>query len=164
MGKDAIKLPFRLTREQMELRRLAAAKDLQAGMKQAEVAHKYGVSRASVCRWDRTLRAKGLKGLKLRKAKGKERKLPLEKLKKLPKLLAKGAVYYGYTTDLWTSKRVARLIQEEFGVEYSPKRVWSLLRELGLSWQRPKRRAKERDELARYIWLMKTWPEIKKKE
>jgi transposase len=36
------------------------------------------------------------------------------------KLLARGALRAGYTTDLWTVPRVTELIQQEFGVRYHP--------------------------------------------
>jgi uncharacterized protein YjcR len=47
------KMPERLklTRKQMEQRRLMAVEDLSIGMKQADVARKYGVNRSNVSRW-----------------------------------------------------------------------------------------------------------------
>jgi transposase len=64
---------------------------------------------------------------------------------------------------LWTSARVADLIEKECGVAYHPGHVWRLLRLLGWSCQRPTGRAIERDEQAIAQWKRKRWPEIKKK-
>ena len=42
--------------EELERRRLAAAKDLQAGIKQADVVRKYDVNPSSVSRWNKTIK------------------------------------------------------------------------------------------------------------
>ena len=70
MGQDA---PYqvKLTREQMEERRLLAGADLLAGMKHADVARKYGVSQPVVSKWDKIIRAEGIEGLRMHKAPGK---------------------------------------------------------------------------------------------
>jgi transposase len=51
----------------------------------------------------------------------------------------------GCTTSLWTSARVAHVIETECGVRYHPGHVWRILRQLGWSCQRPVR-ALERNE------------------
>jgi transposase len=74
-----------------------------------------------------------------------------------------GAEGLGYGTSLWTSARVARLIERECAVEYHPGHVWRILRYLEWSSQRPAGRALERDEVKIQQWEQKRWPEIKKK-
>jgi transposase len=81
----------------------------------------------------------------------------------LVRLLVKGPLRAGYTTDLWTLARVAKLIQQEFGVGYHPGHVWKLLTGLGWSCQKPERRALERDEAAIARWKYTEWPRIKKR-
>ena len=159
---DRLTLPFRLTREQMEQRRLAAARDLQAGMKEADVARKYGVSRQSVNRWKKTLRRTGPDGLRGRKAPGGEPRLSPEQVGRLRELLVEGAACCGYETDLWTSPRVADLIRREFRVHLTPSGALQLLHRMGFSWQKPQRKARERSEEARRRWTQETLPEIKK--
>jgi len=57
---------------------------------------------------------------------------------------------------------VAEVIGRLTGVVYHPARVWSILRhELGWSWQRPARRATERDDEAIARWVKQQWPRIK---
>ncbi len=59
--------PTHLTPEQMEERRLAAARLLRQGrLSQADIARQLGVSRASVCRWAATLAQEGRRGLEAR--------------------------------------------------------------------------------------------------
>jgi transposase len=71
-----------------------------------------------------------------------------------------GARARGYPTDLWTLKRVAEVIREEFGYRYSLPGIWSVLRDLGFSAQVPLRRALERDEPYIQNWVRSTWPSI----
>ena len=66
--------------------------------------------------------------------------------------LEAGAGESGYDTGLWTSARVAHLIEQECGIEYHPGHVWRILRQLGWSCQRPTGRALERDEAAIVRW------------
>jgi transposase len=70
----------------------------------------------------------------------------------------------GYATDLWTLQRVAKLIETQFRVRYTTVGVWKLLRlSLEWSWQKPERRAIQRDEAAIEQWKTRTWPHIKKR-
>jgi transposase len=68
----------------------------------------------------------------------------------------------GYSTDLWTTRRVAEVIENRFGVEYHPNHLWRLLQALGWSCQKPATRARERDEAAIAHWKRYRWPHIKK--
>jgi transposase-like protein len=62
--EDNVWRPAHLTPEQMEERRLEAARLLRQGLlSQAEIARQLGVSRASVCRWAATLAQEGPRGL-----------------------------------------------------------------------------------------------------
>jgi transposase len=83
--------------------------------------------------------------------------------KKLPKLLLKGALAWGYTTDLWTTTRIAQVMQREFNVKFHRAHVGRLLARLNWSCQKPERRALERDEEAIEEWKRQRWPALKKK-
>ena len=53
----------------------------------------------------------------------------------------------------------AEVIARVTGVSYHPARVWYILREqLGWTWQRPARRATERDDAAIAHWVKQRWP------
>jgi transposase len=82
--------------------------------------------------------------------------------KRLVKLLLKGPMAHGHRTDLWTCDRVVRLIRREFRVRYHRNHVARLLRQLGWSYQKPERRALERDEEKIDRWKRRTWPSVKK--
>ena len=57
---------------------------------------------------------------------------------------------------------MARLIRDEFGVDYHEGHVWKVLRGLGWSPQRPVGQARERNEEAIRTWKRKTLPGLKK--
>lgn len=75
--------------------------------------------------------------------------------------LLKGPAAYGWHTELWTLERVADVIAMETGIRYHIGHVWKILRRLGWSWQKPARRAIERNEEEITRWVREEWPEIK---
>lgn len=162
MRLDGCKWKPKLSRQELERRRLAAAKDLQAGMKQADVVRKYDVNPSSVCRWNKILEEKGIKGLKRKKAPGAKSKLSKEQQKVLREIILQGAAAYGYKTDLWTLKRVAEVIQKEFGVSYHFRSLSDVLHRMDLSPQKPTRKAAERNQAAVQTWLEEQWAKDRK--
>jgi transposase len=82
--------------------------------------------------------------------------------RQLEKILLRGSLAAGYSSELWTCPRVAEVIRREFGVKYHADHVWRLLRGLNWSCQKPERRARERDEKAIRRWRERDWPRIKK--
>ncbi len=63
-------------------------------------------------------------------------------------MLAPGAEHYGLLGDVWTSKRVAEVIERTFGVRYNVSHVRRLLHALGFSAQKPTVKATQRNEEA----------------
>ena len=149
--------------EGLEQRRREAAELLRQGTHPAEVARRVGVHRQSVGRWAQQLKQGGLRALKKADRAGRRPRLSQEDLRCIERGLKRGPQVLGYETALWTSARVAHLIEQECGVQYHAGHVWRILRRLGWSCQRPTGRALERDERKIRIWKQKRWPEIKKK-
>jgi len=52
----------------------------------------------------------------------------------------------GYDAPAWTPALVQEFLEETYGVEYSYSSCWRLLKETGLSYQKPRRSAAEADE------------------
>lgn len=146
----------------LQKRRMRAANLLRHGWRQAQVADKLGVSRQSVSRWAATIEDGGAAGLRKSGRVGRRPAIDEEQRRKLVASLKAGALVAGYGTDLWTLKRVRRLIEEQTGLRYSESGVWHVLANLGFSWQRPVGRALERDETAIEGWKRKRWPVLKK--
>jgi transposase len=90
-------------------------------------------------------------------------KLSRDQLAQVESELIKGAEANGYPNDVWTLQRAAEVIQRVTGVAYHPAHVWSVLRrDLEWSWQRPARRATERNDEAIHQWVKTRWPQLKK--
>lgn len=149
--------------EALERRRMIAADLLRKGVREAEVSRQVGVHRQSVNRWATVLKEKGKTGLKKVGRAGRPPKLNDKNFSRLRKELQRGPEALGYETSLWTSGRVAVLIEELFGIRYHEDHVWRILRKLGWSCQRPVGRALERNEEAIRRWKKQRWPALKKK-
>lgn len=147
----------------MERRRRRAGQLFSEGKTQAEVARKLDVSRQSVSRWHKQFKSGGADALRGAGRAGRKPRLSQDRLRSLDKTLRTGARANGYATDLWTLPRVAAVIERECGISYHPGHVWKILGALGWTLQRPAKQAKERNAHARREWIVKRWPEIKKK-
>ncbi|MEW5980385.1 MAG: helix-turn-helix domain-containing protein, partial [Acidobacteriota bacterium] len=117
----------------LEQQRFQAAGLLEQGLHQAEVARRVGVHRQSVSRWARQLEEAGRAGLKRAGRAGRKPKLSAADLKRIEQGLKQGPEALGYPTSLWTSQRVAHLIEQECGIRYTAPHVWRLLKQLGWS-------------------------------
>jgi transposase len=135
---------------------------LKSGLTMEEVSHRVGTSIASVCRWRQAVAEGGPAALTAKPVPGRPRKLQKRECQRLLDLLLEGAMAYGYPNELWTLKRIARVILREFGVRYHPNHVWRVLRGLRWSCQVPERRPVQRDEEAVEHWKRHQWPHIKK--
>jgi transposase len=125
-----------LSREEMETRRLAAAIELQGGLRQSMVATKFGVSRTTASRWVRALKNKGVDGLRKRRATGRPSRLRPEQLAQLREIYNEGALSAGFESDRWTTCKLAQVIEQKFGVHYDQDHVGRLLHKLGLRTRR----------------------------
>lgn len=148
---------------ELERRRLKAARLLRNKVPAAEVARRVGAHRQSVSRWQQQLKASGLDGLKKAGRAGRRPKLTPDQLLELESELLKGPKPHGYSTELWTTQRIADLIRRRFQVVYHRDHIGRLLAQLGWSCQRPSGRALERDQAAVQRWKRVQWPRIKKK-
>jgi len=147
---------------ELEVRRRMAAKLLQRGHGICEVARLVGASPSSVHRWKEALKNGGQEAFKAKPHPGRPCRLSSQQKKRLRKVLVKGPLAAGFSTDLWTCGRAAQVIERNFGVKYHPDHVWYILRSLGWSCQKPERRARERDEQAIERWRQQDWPRVKK--
>jgi transposase len=115
--------------DQLERRRLRAAKLLEQGTSQAEVARRLKVSRESVRRWANQIGTRGSKlGLKKAGRAGREPRLGAAELKELRAILRAGPTKSGFRSGPWSLERMARVIKRKFGVQYHTRHVSWILR------------------------------------
>src|ERR1043166_7972653 len=128
--------PGILTRDEMESRRLLAAQDLQTGLTQSQVARKFGVSRTTASRWNRSLSGKGIDALKKRRAPGRPSRLTAEQLTALKDLYEAGPRTAGFDSDRWTTAKFADAIMTRFAIKYDPDHAGRIMPRLGLRERR----------------------------
>lgn len=150
------------TPAELEARRQLAAKLLKADKSLSEVAILVRASVSSVQRWRDAMAQGGLEALKAKPHPGRKPRLAPRDQQRLLKILSKGARKSGFSTDLWTCRRIAQVIEKTFGVTFHVDYVGTLLHKLEWSPQKPEQRARERDEEAIARWRRRDWPRIKR--
>jgi transposase len=149
------------TADQLEQRRCRAIHLGRRDKAVTTIAQTVGAGQRSVWRWVQTYQEEGMPGLRARPIPGRPSYLSAEQKAHLAQVLLHGARAAGYQTELWTLKRIAKAIWQEFHVRYQPNALWYLLRGMGWSCQKPQRRACQRDEAAIAHWTHYRWPHIK---
>lgn len=146
----------------LEDRRRRALALLKRRLSLNEVARKLGCAASSAMRWRNAFRQRGPAALKVRPTPGRPPKLTARQRQRLVTALLKGAMAHGYRTELWTTARIAEVIESTFGVPYHRDHVGRLMHKLGWSHQKPEPRALERDEERIAQWKRRVWPRVKK--
>ena len=146
----------------MVLRRVAVEL-LQDGMTQEAVAERLQVSLSSIKRWKKAFQQGGLAALAPKPRKPTGRRLSTSQGDRLRQILIAGPLVAGFSTDLWTCRRVAEVVRREFDISYHPDHLGRILHDLGFSPQNPHRRPRDRDEAAIVRWRREDWPRIKKR-
>lgn len=131
-----------LTRDEMERRRLAAAREFIGGASQAAVARQFGVSRTTASRWQRALSG-GVESLRKRRATGRPSRLNPQQVAELVRMYAAGPREWGIESDRWTTGRLAQAIHARFGIRYDPDHVGRIMHRLGLRQKAQPRRREE---------------------
>ena len=78
-------------------------------------------------------------------------------------MLELGPSASGFCGEIWTRRRVAQVIEREFGVSYDPSHVGRILKGCGFSLQKPALRTAQRDEEAIREWRDRRFGEMKKR-
>jgi transposase len=135
----------------------------QDGWSQREIADALGTSVAAVSQWLTAARRSGPEALRSHPAPGPFPRLTADQKRQIPEFLWHGPEAYGFRGQVWTCARVARVIEEEFGVRYHKDHVGRLLKELRWTPQAPITRAIQRNEEAIERWRAEVWPELQRR-
>lgn len=148
--------------EQEARRRLAVAR-VNEGWSQKDVAAFLGVSTRAVGKWMAAYRASGEDGLKARPRPGARPKLSKRQEQAVLAWMAKSPKAFGYPDDLWTTRRLAQVIETKYKVRFNSNYLAEWLAKRGYTPQKPEVRAVERNEPAIARWVAEDWPRIKKR-
>lgn len=146
----------------LETRRRRAVALLRQKLSLHEIARRMGCHASSVLRWRDAVQRGGSSALRAKPVPGRPSRLTAKQKTRLVGFLKQGARAHGHRTELWTTPRIAALIERRLGVKYHRNHVGKLLHQLGWSHQKPERRAVERDEAAIADWKRSVWPAVKK--
>lgn len=115
----------------MEERLRAVRMVVEEGASASVVAGVLGRSPRTINDWvKKSRRGRKPSALESRPARGAKPKLSSRDRRRLLKLLAKGPEAAGFKSPLWTGRRIAQLIEREFGVTHHPAYVPTLRRPL----------------------------------
>jgi transposase len=97
------------------------------------IARMLNTSPQSVCRWMAAYRRGGAAALSAIPPPGRPYKLNARRRRALVHCLLKGAAAFGFATDLWTCRRIAKLIEQRYGVRYHVDAIPRLMAALNFS-------------------------------
>lgn len=151
-----------LDHKTLEAMRIRAVEQVEAGESPEDVVRALGFGRTVIYGWLAKYREGGLDALRAKAIPGRPPKLRGPQLRWIYKTVTgKNPLQLRFEFALWTRGMVRELIRERFGVRLSEVSVGRLLRKLGLSPQKPLRRAYEQDPKLVAAWHAETFPRIR---
>ena len=141
---DGCKIPHRVR----ETIRMEAIQKWLDGATVKSLAEEYGTDESCIYRWTARYRKGGMDALKTRPiAHSKNAKLSPEQRETLTRIiLTRDPTSYGFYKALWSRDIIAAVIKTEFNVTMHPAAVSKMLRKMGLTPQRPVRKARQQSE------------------
>jgi transposase len=146
--------------EELERRRRLAVDRLREGYSQEEVADFLDVHVRTVRKWWACYRKKGRDGLNAKPQPGRPRKLSRRQEGCVLHWLRKNPKSFGFSTELWTAPRLAKVIQRKFAIEFHPRYLNFWLAQRRITPQKPQRKAREGNEAETERWRQHQWPRI----
>ncbi|MFZ3048423.1 MAG: IS630 family transposase [Desulfatirhabdiaceae bacterium] len=154
----------KLSPKTLEEIRIRAVQLVQGGESPEKVIKTLGFARASIYNWLARYRAGGLHSLKTGRRTGRPQKLSGSHLSWIYRVVVdKDPLQMKFSFALWTRAMVAVLIRQQFGIKLSDASVGRLLRQLGLSCQKPLFRAYQQNPDMVEQWKQTVFPQIKKR-
>lgn len=145
------------------IRKLAVQSVVERNYSPDLVASVLGLSRSSVYEWVRKYENAGYDGLDTHDAPGAEPRITADMdtwLKSI--VLSENPTSFGYDTVLWNCQVLAEIIEKTFGVKVIPSTVNTHLIQMGLSYQEPCYRARERNPAEIEYFLNEKFPRIQR--
>ena len=134
-----------------------------------EIATLFGISFKTVVSWILKFMSGGIDWImgKHYQGRGRKEKLTKAQQKQLHDMVSKGPEAHGFSSGIWNCAMIAELILLKFSVCYNLNYLPSLLKKLGLSYQKARfisdRQDEEKYEQARKVWQEETLPALIKK-
>jgi transposase len=127
--------------EWREARRFYAWELHEMGWSQQRIAEAVGVTQGAVSQWFKRLRdGGGIEALRRHPAPGRQAALTDEQFAQIPALIDRGAKDFGFQDNHWTTRRVATMLKQVFGVSYHPGHVTRILQKHCPDWRDQKQK------------------------
>jgi len=146
------------TREEIRIR---AVKRVEAGESPEIVIKALGFHRSCIYQWIAKYREGGIDALKAKQITGRPPKISGRQLKKIYDIItSKNPLQLKFEFALWTREMVRELIYSRFRIKISVVSVGRLLKKMGMSPQKPLRKAYQQDKERVERWLKQEYPKI----
>lgn len=143
--------------------RVRAVKAVLMGQRKTDVALAYQVDYSTLYRWcQRCIRQQDFSELERKSGSGRPYILDFNHRKQLAEIVMKPASIFGYGTDFWTCRRLIQVTETQLKFRISQPTMWRLLRDMGLTYQKPERRYFEANEQQRKNWIRYEIPKIRR--
>ena len=139
---------------------------IQEGKHFSTIARQLNISSRTVYDWLKKFMVRGFSWLlgKHYQGRGRKPRLTEKQKQQLYEVVSAGPEACGYDRGIWNSAMIVIEIEKRFGVTYSPRYVCTLLKRLGLSYQKakfiPGKTEDEEWQRKRKEWEEHIWPEI----
>lgn len=143
---------------QLQELREKAVLAVQEGKTPALVAEVLRVHPASVRKWWNAYQKHGLEGIALKPHPGRPSRLTLKQQARVLAWIRKNPKSFGFSTELWTARRLAQVIERKLKVRYHPRYLNEWLAARSITPQKPQKRARERDDAVIKRWVRYRWP------
>jgi transposase len=152
----------KLDHRTLEVLRLRAVDQVQAGAHPEDVASALGLHRKTVYGWLAKFREGGRDALVAKPVPGRPPKLSGAQIARLYEwIVGSDPAQFSFEFALWTREMVRQVIRREFQISLSVVSVGRLLRTMGLSPQRPLYRAYQQNPEAVQRWKDEQFPAIR---
>jgi transposase len=151
-----------LSHRTLEEMRIRAVERVQAGESPEVVIQALGFTRSCIYAWLARYRTGGWGALKARALKGRPMKIQPAQMRWLYRTITgKSPLQFRFEFALWTREIIRVLLREQFLLKLSLASVGRLLKQLGLTCQRPLFRAMEQDPQRVRQWLEQEYPSLR---
>ncbi|MBN1521286.1 MAG: IS630 family transposase [Candidatus Aureabacteria bacterium] len=152
----------KLDHKTLEEIRIRAVQQVQSGESPEVVIRTLGFSRTCIYEWLAKYRHGGWQALRAKKISGRPQKLTGKQIQWIYRTVTmKDPRQLKFKFALWTRKMIGIAIDNQFGVKLSLSSIGRLLKQLGLTYQKPLYKAFQQNPALVQKWLRQEFPKIK---
>ena len=142
------------------VKRIHALLDLAQGQSVREVAEMLSLGEQTVRDYRNQFLFKGVASLVYKAPPGRPSKLTKTQRQQLAEWIKASPQDSGYTSGCWNTPMIQDLIWRQFGVEYHPHYLCTLLKNIGFSYQKARFVSDHLNEAKRLEWRQTKWPQM----